>query len=80
MVPYNVSEVGSLPAVVWHSIVVASHILSTPSSLGVLWEGEYPSGYGREETDGLSKIGNRTTTIVAERGQQPSALSSNIND
>ena len=58
MVKYNASEVGSLPTTFWRCIAVASHILSALLSSGVPREAEYPSRYGREETDGLSNIGN----------------------
>ena len=69
VVEYRVNMVGSLPVVVSHFIAIASHILSTLSSSGVPGEGEYLSGFGREEVDGLSKIGNRGTTIAAEQGK-----------
>ena len=69
MVQYDVSEVGSLPSPVRRCTSIASKVWSSLLSLGVLGEGEYPSGCSREETGGSSTIDNPTKTTAVEKGR-----------
>ena len=81
LVQYDMSEVGSFPTTSWCCTSISIKVLPALSSLGVPGEGEYPSGYGREETDGSDMIVNLTTTTAwSLTTNQPLYLSSIVKD